>query len=223
MRTISVLWVAVCFSGCATIIAGTTQKISVNSNVDGAEVLLQTLSVDSENVDASDVKSEKSLGHTPLTTEVNKEDLENAVLTVRKEGYTSQKLTFQNEITGAFWVNILSGGLFGSSTDFSTGAVYKYTPTEVFAQLAPTAGGGGPENSWKKTDGAHLRHFSLMAFDSIVIELSSEPGQYVAALLELMEVDRAHESAVLEELRVEMQSGTDPLEFSHTVLALAHR
>lgn len=209
--------------GCATIVAGTTQKISINSNVDGAEVLLQTISGDSGNVETTAVVSEKSLGKTPLNIEVNKEDLENAVLTVRKEGYTSQKLTFQSEITGAFWINILSGGLFGSSTDFSTGAVYKYSPTEYFAQLAPVAGGGGtPENPWKKPDGALLRHFSLMAFDGIVMELTSQPGEHLAALLELMNVEPAQWAAVLEELHAEVQAGADPLQFSHTVLALAH-
>lgn len=35
------------------------------------------------------------------------------------------------EIESVFWLNILSAGVYGSSTDFSTGKMWKYKDTKV--------------------------------------------------------------------------------------------
>jgi hypothetical protein len=106
-------------TSCASIISGRTQLISVNSNVEGAQVLLNAVPI----------------GKTPLTTQLKRG--EEGTLRVMAPGYAPYTFALSMKINGVFWVNILVGGVFGSSTDDSTGAMYEYEPSTFFAALQP--------------------------------------------------------------------------------------
>jgi hypothetical protein len=47
------------------------------------------------------------------------------LLTVDTAGCAKQT-TLPNEVDSKFWINILSGGPLGSSTDYGTGKMWKY-------------------------------------------------------------------------------------------------
>ena len=105
-------------SGCATIIKGKNQPLSVNSNVEGAEVYL----------------NDTKIGVTPLTANVLRKK-EAGVLLVRKEGYKDHKIIIDTTVEPVFWVNILSGGVLGSTTDFSSESMFKYAPSTFYVEL----------------------------------------------------------------------------------------
>jgi hypothetical protein len=107
-------------AGCATIISGTSQPFNVDANVDGAEVYF----------------NETLLGTTPLATTI-KRSKEDGVLRVEAEGYRPYRQVVARKINGMFWANLFSGGTFGSSTDYSTGAMYEYEPRTFMVSLQP--------------------------------------------------------------------------------------
>ncbi len=113
---------AVAVAGCSTIVSGQEQALQINSNVSGADVLLNGVLV----------------GKTPFSGQVKKSAT--ASVTVRKDGFKERTVQLATEVEGSFWGNIIIGGLPGSSTDYGTGAMYKYAPNVIQVDLEPAAG-----------------------------------------------------------------------------------
>jgi hypothetical protein len=120
---VSVAVVAAALSaGCASVVSGQEQALQVNSNVTGADVLINGVLV----------------GKTPFSGQVKKGA--KTSLTLRKEGFMERTIQMSTEIEGAFWGNIVIGGVLGSSTDYGTGAMYKFSPNVIQVDLEPAAG-----------------------------------------------------------------------------------
>lgn len=106
--------------GCATILKGDMQPISVNSNVDDAEVYINGSKV----------------GETPFIGQV-KRTKTLSTLEVKKDGYKTKKIMLDTSVEPVFWVNLLSGGVFGSTTDYATESMWKYAPSTINLDLEP--------------------------------------------------------------------------------------
>jgi PEGA domain len=111
--------VALLATGCSTILNGKTQSISVDSNVKGAEVLINQVVV----------------GQTPFVGQAPRGAAPQ--ITVRKTGYEAKTVVAETGFEPVFWGNIIVGGVFGSTTDNSTGAMYKYAPATFNVELKP--------------------------------------------------------------------------------------
>jgi len=96
---------AIMFSGCATILSGKKQNISITSNPSKKEVTIGAQTVT-----------------TPTILSVDRSDND---LIVRSNDCEGQQIV-ASEINPVFFVNILSGGAFGSTTDYASGAMWKY-------------------------------------------------------------------------------------------------
>jgi hypothetical protein len=105
--------------GCASIVSGTTQVVTIDSNVRGAEVAVNGLPV----------------GRTPYTGPIKRGST--TTVRVTGPGYQAKTITLSTEIEPIFWGNIILGGFFGSTTDAGTGAMYKYAPATY--EIALTA------------------------------------------------------------------------------------
>ncbi|MEL6824517.1 MAG: PEGA domain-containing protein, partial [Calditrichota bacterium] len=90
------------FVSCASIVKGNKQLLTINCNVDGAEVLLDGVSV----------------GETPFAQEIEKKG---KVILVKKEGYKDYTIALSKNLEPMFWGNIITGGTIGSLTDFGSG------------------------------------------------------------------------------------------------------
>ena len=101
------LGMAVMFSGCATILDGKTQKISVNSNPSGIGF----------NLDGKNYS-------TPAIISVKRENKDKLLKIENKK--CQRTILLNKKVNPTFFVNILSGGAFGSTTDYATGAMWKY-------------------------------------------------------------------------------------------------
>ena len=110
--------------GCATIVNGTTQKVSVSSDPPGAQLV-----VDGE-----------STYTTPATVELSRK--RDHLLTISKEGYHTEQIAVQKVISGAVAGNIIAGGLVGWGVDAISGAQYKLVPKTVAVTLRPVIQGG---------------------------------------------------------------------------------
>lgn len=104
-------------TSCSSIINGTKQTVTIDSNVKGADININGTSV----------------GTTPFTGKIPRGS--STQIYVSKEGYESKNIILNSDIEPIFWGNIIIGGVFGSSTDFGTGALYKYNPATVVIDL----------------------------------------------------------------------------------------
>lgn len=110
---------ALTLTSCATIVDGTTQVVSFNSNPSGAEIVLNGVPI----------------GVTPFTSQIERG--ENKVVLVKKEGYDDQQVMLSTKLNGWFWGNFLFGGLLGSTTDYASGASIEYAPNTYYVTLIP--------------------------------------------------------------------------------------
>lgn len=112
--------------GCASVVSGTSQKISVDSIPQGALVTIDG----------------QALGKTPLVTKVSRK--KNHEIWLKREGYEEEsRVTYKgnnNMVLG----NILIGGLIGLAIDYSTGAAYSVDPDQFVVRLT-AAGSKAPE------------------------------------------------------------------------------
>src|SRR4051812_30536890 len=101
-RVICIVLVA---TGCASIVDGSSQVVSFNSNPNSARVLVNGTEI----------------GRTPLSTQIKRSG--DTVVLFRKDGYADQTISLQTKLNPWFWGNILCGGTIGSTTDGLSGAV----------------------------------------------------------------------------------------------------
>lgn len=103
--------------GCASIVRGSTEQVSINSNVNGAEVNVNGVLV----------------GKTPFTGKIKRGS--STAVSVSKPGFETKTVTLDTSIEPIFWGNIIIGGVLGSTTDLATGSMYKYSPATIQIDL----------------------------------------------------------------------------------------
>lgn len=108
--------VGLLLSGCASIISGTTQDLTFNSNPEGAKVYLNG----------------KVVGVTPFTFTAKKNKYDN--MRIEKKGYVSINRDLNKSFDGVAAINILWDL---STTDAITGAIYKYDENSYFIEMTP--------------------------------------------------------------------------------------
>ena len=98
-------------SGCATIINDKTQRVNVTTS-NGAKV---SAAIDGMPVEA------------PGVAVVTRAKAERMVTT--SDSRCAQTTAMPSTVDNVFFINILSGGLFGSTTDYATDKMWKYQDT----------------------------------------------------------------------------------------------
>ncbi len=116
-------------SGCASIVGKDAFPLAINSNPDGANILIK------------DEKGKKMfLGTTPTTVTLTAGEsyfhAKSYNITFSKPGYAEQFVEVKATLSGWYWGNILFGGLIGLLiVDPITGKMWKL-PTDVSANLS---------------------------------------------------------------------------------------
>ena len=120
---------ALASSGCATIVARSSQEITITSVPEGAAVKIN-------NKGGAAVHS----GNTPMTVSLKKGrgyfKPERYTIHLEKDGYHVRDIVVQGEVNGWYFGNVLFGGLIGLlAVDPATGAMYTLKPKEVTSTL----------------------------------------------------------------------------------------
>lgn len=118
---------ALYFSGCSSILNGTRQTVSFNSNPPGAKLYINGMQV----------------GKTPYVCEVHRGD--NPEVVMRKEGYEDEKYTMTDSVDGVKYFLGNGGlcllwivpGVVGFIVDPITGAMWEYDYPNVNLELTP--------------------------------------------------------------------------------------
>jgi hypothetical protein len=125
MNSLTYILMALLLSGCATIAAGTSQSVLIDTfNAPGATC---------KGVDKRG--REYYWANTPSATTVQKGDGPMTV-TCEKKGFKKTVHTFDESITGATFGNLILGGGIGFLVDATSGAAQEY-PTQVKFPLEP--------------------------------------------------------------------------------------
>lgn len=106
-------------SGCATIVKGTTQKVAISSDPEGADVTVD----------------DKLYGQTPIDVSMKRK--RDHLVTISKEGYKPKSIPEVKSVGGAVWGNIIAGGLIGWGIDATSGAQYNLSPESISVELTP--------------------------------------------------------------------------------------
>ena len=104
-------------SGCATIMHGSTQDISISSVPTNASVTING----------------NSRGETPLLISLNRK--ENHSVSIHLDGYEKYETYLTRSTSGWIFGNIIFGGLIGLVVDAATGSIYKLSPETISTQL----------------------------------------------------------------------------------------
>lgn len=118
LATFASLALVLAVSGCATIMQGSTQQVSLSSSPTGATI----------NVNG------RPLGTTPAAVDLKRKD--NHVISIELDGYRPYEVALTRSVSGWVWGNIVFGGLPGLAVDAITGGFYKLSPEQIVATLA---------------------------------------------------------------------------------------
>lgn len=141
---------------CATIISGTSQMVTIDSNVEGADVRIDG----------------NTVGVTPYSGKIRRQ--KDTTARVEKDGYAPQTVT----LTTAFNpVATLSIFWDLSTTDFLSGAAWEYAPSTYYVNLKPK---GMANAAFKKDSSA--KAFAMTYYGDLQAELVSGEGPLLRAL-----------------------------------------
>ncbi|MBZ0265525.1 PEGA domain-containing protein [bacterium] len=117
--------------GCATIISGTTQDLSVGSTPAGASVKVMTLA-----------GMEMASGTTPFTATLSRNSSYKVVVSMK--GYMNKEVIINKGFNVMTIGNIICGGIPGLIIDYISGAIFELNPDQIMVSLE---GGSSMNNS----------------------------------------------------------------------------
>ncbi len=202
-----VLSVGFVMSGCASVVSGTSQEITFESQPEGA-----TVSLDG-NV----------LGKTPMTTTVKRE--RKRIVSFSKDGYQTQTMRLTTSLNGWFWGNFAFSwfGPLSSTTDGVSGAVHEYIPGRYFVTLAPevTAGISAAPATVIIGEKAKIKEFIVLEYSNIAKDLAKGSGEYLSTLLILLGIRQEFRPAAVAKIRDNAAVYRDIPSFADSVIEIA--
>lgn len=118
IKAVIISFSCMCLSGCATVIHGTKQDVSVSTNPSEASVSDGTTTL-----------------HTPAKFNLKRN--QNYILTITKPGYKTETVKITHVISDAVAGNILLGGFIGWGIDAADGAQWRLEPDTILVTLRP--------------------------------------------------------------------------------------
>ena len=144
------------WTGCATVLKGTGQGMSITSKPSGAEVLVD-----------NNIK-----GITPMTTKLRRKD--NHTVMIRLDGYEPYETVLTRQTSGWVFGNVLLGPgvIIGIAVDAITGGMYKFEPSGLSPELdgASTATAADGELHVMLVPAAHPEWIKVGQLERVVEE-----------------------------------------------------
>src|SRR5688500_6134791 len=195
------LFVVLIASGCATIVDGTSQNVTFNSQPNGVKILVNGAQI----------------GVTPLTTQIKRS--KDTVILAQKEGYQDQTIALQTKVNTYFWGNIITGGVLGSTTDGVSGAMIEYSPNMYYVTLEAKERPQYARSQEERLDGdKKVRSFIIRNFEEIANDIAKGNGEYLSALYSMLGVPEAEHTFMLKKLTVRAAENKEAPPFARAVI-----
>ena len=111
--SLSLMWIT---TGCATIVHGNRQTVTINSEPTGASVRVNGLK-----------------GKTPFSASLARN--QDYVISIKKEGYKEEMIQITKSFSGLSIIGNILWLLVGVIIDFASGSAYNLNPTKVDVEL----------------------------------------------------------------------------------------
>ncbi|KEF31297.1 hypothetical protein D777_01646 [Marinobacter nitratireducens] len=193
MLAITALW----SSGCASVVSGTDQKLTFNSEPDEATVTV----------------SGRVLGKTPLTVPVDRAS--NQSITFEKDGYETYTAQLSTTTNPWFFGNIVIGGLIGSTTDGVSGAIHEFSPDQYFVTLKPETPTGIPTSKPRQ-----IKEIIIAFSGEFRHQLASGGGEKVDAILQLLSIGDDEKETTIRALNQLALANENDLELASTIIEI---
>jgi hypothetical protein len=192
------LMLVLSISGCATIVDGTSQPVTINSEPNRAKVFINGVQV----------------GVTPLTIQVKRS--KTTVVMAKKDGYEEQQLPLQTKMNGYFWGNFVSGGVLGSTIDYASDAMVEYSPNMYFFSLEPIR--KSDADTFRLNEEKRVRQFILVNHAHLTQDLAMGKGEYLFSLFDLLAVRETPRREIIQRLKLLAAAHRDPPSFAEAVI-----
>jgi hypothetical protein len=120
--------------GCASMMSGTTQRVTIDSDPQGATVTIGKKAEKDGKVTLTDTYT---AGVTPLVVELPRRS--STMVQLSKEGFETQNIELKRKMNNWVWGDIALTSLLSTSIDTSTGAVNEYKPGQYMVTLQAQA------------------------------------------------------------------------------------
>lgn len=205
LRIIAAAAAVIMAAGCASIVTGNTQNITISSDPAGASIILNGA----------------EMAKTPATIDVPRKS-GGLTFQIKKDGYKPMSVTTTTALEPWFFGNIVLGGLIGSTTDAASGSVVRYSPDAYFVTLeedatsnAAMAMGMGR----RRGQVAEIRNFILSTYNHLAGDIMRGRGDYLGTLLDLLNSEPQERSLTIRRLQSALDlSGGNILGFADLVL-----
>jgi hypothetical protein len=101
---------------------------------------------------------------------------------------------------GAFWGNFLFGGPLGSTTDAMSGAIYEYSPSQLFITLNPDMSTAIDQGTGLPQRDKALA-FIVRRYSSLMADLGKGSGEDWQALVRLLHLAPGQEADARQKIR----------------------
>lgn len=182
-------------TGCASVVSGTDQKLTFNSEPEEATVTV----------------SGRVLGKTPLTVPVDRGS--NQSITFEKEGYKTYTAQLSTTTNPWFFGNIVLGGLVGSTTDGVSGAIHEFSPDQYFITLKPDTPTGLSTSRPRQ-----IKEIIIAFSGEVRHELATGGGEKVDTLLRLLDIDGTEQDTTIRALNQLALANENDLELAETII-----
>jgi hypothetical protein len=192
------------FAGCASIVSGTHQNVSFDSTPTGADIVIDN----------------KVVGRTPATVNLKRKNDE--VVTFVKEGYKNYTVSMSNFYSYNPMVlgDFILGGPFGTTTDVTDGAIYRYDPTHHEVILVKE-GTNPTEAAPIMPVGDKIRSFVIVSYRQIIEDLQKGHGEYLSSLLDELKTPTDQREEMIKRIKGLSEAYPDIPVFADHVVELA--
>jgi len=200
-------------SGCATIISGTSEPVTINSSPEGATITQNGI----------------ILGKTPTTISLNREA--NPVLELSKEGYQKQSVPLNTSFNPWVLTNVIwcMSCVLSTTTDYATGAAWQYAPNHYYSILFLEGTTPSPSDVKKNNAKAYIinNYINIMKAlnsgswrnrTSDSEKTTQQTDEYLEALSVLLEIPEKEKPEALNKIKSISESANDILKFAEDVV-----
>jgi hypothetical protein len=222
MKSAILCCLAILTAGCATIVDGTSQEVSFQTTPEDVLVTLtrqvpdqSKVSVDQQTVIMKD--EVRILGKTPMTQRLDRD--KNQTVTFSKDGYKPLTVKLATTLNGYFWGNLVTGGVFGSTTDSMSGAMYEYSPSQYFVTLIPLSA-SSIDAATQQSAREKAKSFIIQRYATLTADLSRGHGEDLQAVLRVLRIEPGQDADVIRKMQALAHVYTDAAVYADRVIEL---
>jgi len=195
-------------SGCATMISGTSEPVTINSSPDGASITQNGI----------------ILGKTPTTISLKREA--NPVLELSKEGYQKQSVPLNTSFNPWVLSNVIwcMSCVLSTTTDYASGAAWQYAPNHYYSILYPEGTTPSPSDVKKNNARAYIinNYIDIMKAINSTSWQAPSAGQrndeYLEALFALLEIPEKEKPEAFKKIKLISETAKDIPIFAEDVV-----